>query len=299
MKNFDEIYKKIYDKYNIEIEHKRKKILIQNIVILIAFIAIYIITNIFMPYLSIFLLPIILVTGIIYFALKPYSKKFSKIYKETIISDLVSNYNPGLKFSTTGKISQSTYNNAEFESYDEFYSNDYIYGEFDGIINFEMGDIHTVNVSHTSNGRTTRTTIFQGLFSSSKLNKNLNSKIKIRSDKGLMGIFYKEKDLLHMDSQEFEKYFDVLTNNKILAMRILTSDIMDYLIQFKKDNKIKFEISIKNQSCYIRIHCSNMFEGSLLTNSLNYDKLQKYYNFLNFMCTLNKRINTTINEKDI
>lgn len=299
MKNFDEIYKKIYDKYNIEIEQKRKKILIQNIIILIAFIAIYIITNIFMPYLSIFLLPIILVTGIIYFASKPYSKKFSKIYKETIISDLVSNYNPGLKFSTTGKISQSTYNNAEFESYDEFYSNDYIYGEFDGIINFEMGDIHTVNVSHTSNGRTTRTTIFQGLFSSSKLNKNLNSKIKIRSDKGLMGIFYKEKDLLHMDSQEFEKYFDVLTNNKILAMRILTSDIMDYLIQFKKDNKIKFEISIKNQSCYIRIHCSNMFEGSLLTNSLNYDKLQKYYNFLNFMCTLNKRINTTINEKDI
>ena len=43
-----------------------------------------------------------------------------------------------------------------------------------------------------------------------------------------------------------EKLFDVYSTDKILALRILTSDILDYMINFKKENKIKYELTLKN-----------------------------------------------------
>ena len=40
-----------------------------------------------------------------------------------------------------------------------------------------------------------------------------------------------------MDSQEFEKSFDVTASDKIKAMQLLTSDVMADLIDFKNNSK--------------------------------------------------------------
>ncbi len=49
------------------------------------------------------------------------------------------------------------------------------------------------------------------------------------------GKFYLEKNKLNMDSSEFEKYFDVKASNSIIGMQILTSDVMEELVDFKND----------------------------------------------------------------
>ena len=43
-----------------------------------------------------------------------------------------------------------------------------------------------------------------------------------------------------MDSKEFEKYFDIFTEDRILAMRILTHDVMETMVQFY--SKLKYEV---------------------------------------------------------
>ena len=204
-----------------------------------------------------------------------------------------------LHFDLTQSISSSIYNKAEFEFYDRFHSNDYIYGKINGIIPIQLGDIHTENVHTDSDGHTTYTTVFRGLFSEITLPKNLLSTIKIRSDKGMLGKLLSNKTQVEMDSQQFEKYFDVFTTDKILAVRILTSDIMNYMIDFKLQNKVTFELTIKNRSMYLRIHCDDMFEGKLSKSALDFETLHKYYRFLNFMCELNEKIYNVIQEKDI
>lgn len=299
MKNFNEIYKSIYDKYNNQMEKIRKKALLNNLFIILLAVLIAVITLFVFPSIfPIIIFPIVILL-LILFMFNPSKKNFEKKYKKTIISELITGYDKNLNFNPDLNIPKKTYNDAEFESYDEYSANDYIFGKINGIIDFELGDVHTMHISHDSEGHTTKTTVFQGLFSCSKLNKNINSTIKIRSDKGFFGKFFKDKQLMHMDSQEFEKHFDVLTDSKIKAMQVLTSDIMDYLINFKSNNKITFEITIKNQSFYIRIHCNDMFEGSIFINALDYNRLQKYYNFLDFMCTLNTKIYTILNEKNL
>ena len=71
------------------------------------------------------------------------------------------------------------------------------------------------------------------------------------------------------------------------------------MLTFKKENKIKFEMTLKKEKLFIRIHCSDMFEATTTKDSLDYDTLYKYYKFLHFICELNRKIYHTLNEKDL
>ncbi len=227
------------------------------------------------------------------------SFNYQNFYKNTIIKLLVTNYDKNLQYTHNKKIPKALYDKAEFENYAYFTSNDYIHGKIDGIIPIVLGDICTKSLSESDGITKPATTIFQGLFSTIKLPTNLNSNIKILSNKTNLQKLLKNKDNLTMDSQEFEKNFDIFSNNKLLAMQILTSDIMDYIVSFKSENNINFEIIIKNEYLYLRIHCSDMFEPKTTEEAVDYDTLYKYYQHLDFICTLNKKIYITIREKNL
>ena len=65
---------------------------------------------------------------------------------------------------------------------------------------------------------------------------------------------FKGKTKIEMDSQEFEKYFDIYGENKIIAMQILTADVMNTMIEFREQSKIQYELTIKQDQIYIRFH---------------------------------------------
>ena len=293
MKNFEEIYSKIYSDNHQEIEAKRKKELQKHLSIVIIILTIGIIFTILIS--SIFFVISVIVT-ILVIALHP--SKFKNIYKEKIITTLVNEYDHNLSFTSDSSIPRLLYNDAEFERYDLYSSNDYISGKINGTTPIELGDVHTEIESTDSDGNTTYTTIFRGLFAAVKFNQSINTTIKIRNDSKIAGKLHLNKEKMQMDSQEFEKLFDIYSQDKITAMRILTSDILDYMIQFKKENKVKFELTLKQNNLYIRIPCKDMFEGSLMKNSLDEKTLKTYYNYLDFMCNLAQKFYTIIVEKN-
>ena len=107
------------------------------------------------------------------------------------------------------------------------------------------------------------------------------------------GKFLLDKNKLNMDSSEFEKYFDVKTTNKIIAMQLLTSDVMEELIKFEDKTKMKYDIYIKNDELYLRFHSGAMFEiENLKKEILDKELIEKYFYMLNFTYNLsNKLIN--------
>lgn len=293
MKNFEEIYSKIYRDNHQEIEANRKKELRKHLSIIIIILTIGIIftiliTPIFFIFFGIIALIIVLL----------HPSKFKKIYKEKIITTLVNEYDHNLSFSSDSSIPRSLYNDAEFERYDLYSSNDYISGKINGTIPIELGDVLTEDESTDSDGNTTYTIIFRGLFAAVTFNQSINTTIKIRTNSKIAGILHSNKEKMQMDSQEFENLFDIYSQDKVTAMRILTSDILDYMIQFKKENKVKFELTLKQNNLYIRIPCKDMFEGSLMKNSLDEKTLKTYYNYLDFMCNLAQKFYTIIVEKN-
>ena len=103
-----------------------------------------------------------------------------------------------------------------------------------------------------------------------------------------------------MDSDEFEKYFDVSSTNDIVGMQILTHDIMDMLVDFRNKLKMPLDILIREDIMYIRLHVGKMFEAKFNKNAV-IDKqiLQRYFDIVNFIYSLSKKMIKTIEETEI
>lgn len=218
-------------------------------------------------------------------------KKYNNLnYKATVLSTLLSKYDSSLKFSSTKGMNKELYNLAEFGRYDIYESTEHAFGFLDNVIPIQFGYIFAQNRTIDKENSNDQYGIFQGLFSVVKLPVNIENIIKIHRN-------FNKGDL-KMDSEKFEDYFDVYTIDQNLAMRLLTSDIMHYLIELRKT--FFFEITIKKIFLYIRLYSrEKVLEGLDRDQCINYDILYNDYNFISTICELNKKIYYTIQEKDI
>ena len=102
--------------------------------------------------------------------------------------------------------------------------------------------------------------LFSGLFIKVETPKSFKSNLYLRNTKQniiltINSILFAQpfKNLkVELDSQEFEKNFNVYCTDKIIALQLLTADIMQLLINFKYEMNMNYEITIKNSNIYIR-----------------------------------------------
>lgn len=219
-------------------------------------------------------------------------KRYKKLFKETMIKRLIGNFYDNVKYFPEEKLPREIYDEGKYnESYNRYYADDYISAEIDSSYNIQIANLDVKR--HTSSGKSSHTvTLFHGLFTKINLDKSIYSEILIRNNGNL---FFDKK--LKMDSQEFEKYFDIASKDDIKTMQILTHDVMEELISFRENSKILFDISIINQYLYIRFNTGSMFE-KVPKNIENLDpiSLKKYYDILDFTKRLSKMLIKTIDE---
>ena len=223
--------------------------------------------------------------------------KYNKVFKDKVIKTFVKEYNESFEYYPKRGINSRAYVDAEFERFDNYYSEDYIVGAIDEKLKLEIAEVKTEEESTDNEGNTTTTTVFHGLFAIAEAPKFFSGKTKIRGN-AIIKLF-EGKQKVEMDSSEFEKYFDVNSTNKIETMQILTADVMEKLIDFREKNKIKFEITLKGNKIYIRFWCGEMFEANLFKKSLDFDTLLKYYKMINFACDISKDLIKTVKETEI
>lgn len=226
-------------------------------------------------------------------------KKYFKKFKKEIIEPFIKEVDSNLSFHPDGEISESTYIRGEFERYNEYHAEDLIEGILDGKYSVAMANVKTESVQTDDEGHTSRATIFHGIFGEITCSKPIPGFIKIHSDKGFQGALLKQENKIEMDSSEFEKVFDVYGTNPIMVMQILTADIMEMLVEFKKKSKTKYEITIKGGAIYIRFHVGEAFEPNELKKTLDYNHLKKYYDMIEFIFSVTRAINKAIEETEI
>ena len=303
MKNFNEIYEEIYKQNHEDLEKLRKdRAKKAAILTAVALIGMFIIMKVAMNnmgsmmFFSWFLVISIMLIVIITATNKG---KYTKIFKQKVIEPFVKNIDENLNYNANKGISSALYRQGEFELFDRYSSEDGIEGILDGKYQVRMAEVHTEDVSTDSEGHTHTYTLFHGIFGNVECAKNIGTELKIHSDKGVFGKIFKGKTKIEMDSSEFERHFDVYADNKIVAMQILTSDIMDMMIQFREESKIKYELTIKENQIYIRFHTGEVFEPKMFTNSLDYDMLKKYYDIIEFIFKVSREINKVIENTEI
>ncbi len=207
-------------------------------------------------------------------------KSYKAVFKEKIITPVIQHVLHDSKYSPFLGIKESEYMRGQWESYDRYSSEDKIITDIvlkekiDEKMSLTIAEVHTENRHEDDEGHVSYSTVFHGLAGYINLPKDLGCYIKVV--KNGLNLFGGPKDRLEMDMSEFEKMFDVKTDDKIKAMQILTADIMTELIELVKTSKGKFEFYINNDIMHIRFHTGEVFEPEVFGKSMQLDKIRKY-----------------------
>ena len=322
---FEELYKKIFLKNNSEIEKLRIKV--RNISAL--YLLFLVLTFLFVIF-GIFIVPFILnsldiyINGIIYHTLfllgayicgyrslmlfGKYKKEMSiykNSFKENVISKIVPLVNSNLLYFNGNDIAiniEPEYRASGFDGYDynSFKVDDYIQGNIEDDLILRMADVIVKNIIQTKNGESSED-IFNGIFvmvnsgDTDDKEKDNNKIVTIYSN-----VYSINPDTkVEVESEEFNKYFLVSTNDKIYALQILTADVINILLTYKKVYDLDFEIKIRGARTYIRFHIDNMFEPKIFKEALNKDDIYIYYNVLKFIIDFSKKLNKVIKETSL
>lgn len=309
MKSFNDIYEEVYKESNEELEALRKSKARKSLIFII--IAVVVLVAMVSPILgntkhstfhfTVFqiMFPLVIVMMIIIIVTALNKTKFTATFKEKVIAPFIKNIDENLNYYPNKGIASTIYRQGEFEHYDIYSSEDAIEGILDGKYAVRIAEVHTQDESTDSDGDRHTYTLFHGIFGNVECSKNIGTTLKIHSDKGFLGNLFKGKQRVEMDSAEFEKHFDVYGDNKIIAMQILTSDVMAMMIDFRNESKIKYELTIKNNQMYIRFHTGEVFEPQLFKSALDYDMLKKYYDIIDFVFRVSRAINKAIENTEI
>lgn len=225
-------------------------------------------------------------------------RNFLPIFKEQIIKNMINNFYDKSEYFPNKEMPRNIYGEGKYESYDNYYSDDYVEGKIDDKYLIDMAEVHTEREEtykdSDGNTRTRTYTIFYGIFAKITMDKSINSNLRIASNYSGYG------NRLEMDSSEFEKEFNVYASDKIIGMQILTADIMEDILDFKKKTNQKFDIFINEKNIYIRFHCGPMFEPIIRKKQILDEKsLNMYYNILKFVYDLSNKLIKTIEEAEI
>ena len=134
----------------------------------------------------------------------------------------------------------------------------------------------------------------QGLFIDIKINKDIGTFITIARKK----IRTKNKsNIISIDNENFERFFDVYAEDKNIALRILTSDVMEYMVNFRKNNE--YEISIVNNHIYLRFSTGPIFEPRMTMDYIKFESLDKYTKILKFVLEVSNKVKKEIENLEL
>lgn len=293
MKNFNRIYEQVLINSKEELESLRKSLLLR-IVLCIIFAGCLIGITLMYTHGVVLGLVMFLAIAVCVFIVSKPGQEYKSVYKEKVVKTFVEAYDENLAYLPTGRVSEYLYMSAGFERYcDRYSSEDLITGNIDGH-KIMMGEVHTERrETYTDSDGHTQTryvTIFHGMFGNVEISSKYNGQIRVHSDKGMLGKIFGNQKRIEMDSTEFEKYFEVHADDKIQAMQVLTSDIMEEMIDFIKKSKIRFELTINHNQLFIRFKTGDIFEGNVFRSSVNFDTLKKMFDIINFTFDITRKL---------
>lgn len=292
-KSFDVIYQELYENIGNELDAKIKKKR-KNFFKVIGIIFVLIIIMCILGNIEMIGLSIIAGCLVSIFSLFRIQELNLKYYREEIINYLVKSY--GLNYDYSYGLEESEYISSKLpEKFDNFQSKDYINGIIDENIELKMSYINTYKKEIcTIDGKqhVEKIETFKGIFGRVNIDKNINAEVIID-----LNDLKRKYDIkrIELDSIEFEKSFDCFSNNKVIALQILTPEVLEKINKLGDIFKKYMQIRIYNNTIYYRFYLEDVFLPSKFKNVLEKNRLQKIYEVINNSVDLAKCIGESIN----
>ena len=270
--NFSDLFNEIYEKHGRELKELHTNVVIKKIIIFI----IMALAEIFV----FILMFVVLFVGFLLMNLV--SRNYIREFKNKAIRILVESQNETYKYIPKRGMTSVEYNRSGFDtSWDHFYSEDYVSGNLGKNIKFKMSQVHTEEVQETrdSDGNTTRhnVTTFLGLYGIIEFPVEAKGTIMIVGN----SVFRKfNASRIEMDSAEFEKTYDVLAEDRLWAIQMINSNVIEEFIELKNFFKKTIQVKVEDNKVYFRIPCGDIFEPPKLKSGLDFDMLHKAFRII-------------------
>jgi hypothetical protein len=211
------------------------------------------------------------------------TSKPKKIYKNTIKDKIYSKaleaYNSTVTYHPNQFIAVALFDRAKlFGRHTNYKGDDLCRGNLADGRSFQFSELEVYykQKSYQGNRRNrnsnnSTTTVFKGLFYEVQLPKNINARVKIVPDIGegvfgdvgkfMQGVVNKamsamsvQDPIVRFDNHpDFERAFKVMSNEELVARRLLTPELIQQLLQFKEYAKGNLYLSFVDNACYLGV----------------------------------------------
>ncbi|MBX3042474.1 MAG: DUF3137 domain-containing protein [Candidatus Kapabacteria bacterium] len=213
-------------------------------------------------------------------------------FKNKIISSIVKFFDVSLsyypeKFIPLNEFASSGLIDRRIERY---YGDDYVEGKI-GQTAFRFSEVHAF-VEEGSDDKKRYVEVFGGIFFIGDFNKNFKGRTYVLPDKiektfGRFAKFFQSLSksrgqLVKLEDIEFEKEFAVYSDDQIEARYILSTSLMQRILEFKRKAGSDIMMAFKESCIYMAIPIKgNLFEPKIFGKLVSEDTLRKYYADLN------------------
>lgn len=287
-RNFDEefeiIYKEICNNCEENLKNDRNKLDKFLLVVFLAAIIINIIIYFTVEIKGIIIGTIAVTFCIMLFLIIQGREIYKKNYKRNVITALTKAYNKNLYYDPKIGVSKYDYTQSNFDtSFNEFFSEDQIYGTLENGVKIRVAEVATAIVNRTKEPDGTikedRTETYRGMYGIVRMPHNITTRIYIANDS--ITKRYSE-NRIELDSAEFEKYYDCMAEEKVRALRVLTSEVIEKFNEIRRNSKFGFELKLEDDTIYFRYKCGQLFEPPTFGNGLDKELIKKYYRYIYF-----------------
>ncbi|MBW4641555.1 MAG: DUF3137 domain-containing protein [Goleter apudmare HA4340-LM2] len=148
------------------------------------------------------------------------------------------------------------------------------------------------------NNQVSRKTIFKGLFFQADYNKSSTNKTLIVPNTLDVNMhILNKRQIIKLEDPEFSKFFTVYGDDQVAARYILSTNLMEKLVKFRKKAGRKLHVSFVDNMIYIAIeYAEDIFEPRLYKTMLSFSPMREYFENIQLMLgivedlNLNRRI---------
>jgi hypothetical protein len=222
------------------------------------------------------------------------TSNYRNTFKAEIVHRLVEFVSPELHYDHEDSITEPEFRASLIFSRtpDRFKGEDLVWGNI-GATQLKFSECHaeykTKTTDSKGNTKTTWHTIFKGVFFIADFNKHFQGATIVQPDTAQRllgrlgqklqswGATFNRGELVKLEDPEFEREFAVYADDQIEARYILSTSLMQRILQFKAKTGRNIYLSFVNSSVNVAISTSkNLFEPPLLRTVACFDTCQEY-----------------------
>ncbi|HZY82131.1 MAG TPA: DUF3137 domain-containing protein [Cyclobacteriaceae bacterium] len=223
-------------------------------------------------------------------------KEIKDRFKNEVIAKMVKAIDPSLQYQASGHIASYDYHKSKLylQDINRYKGDDLVMGRVgQTAIRFSelLTEMETTKTDSKGNKSKQITTIFKGLFFVGDFNKNFKGETIVLPDTaesifGSIGTMFQKwnfqrDQLVKLEDVEFEKAFAVYSNDQIEARYILSTSLMQRILQFKAKTKKGMRMSFIGNEVFIAVPLSeNLFEAPFFSSMAKYERIEGFNKYL-------------------